>query len=145
MPRRVTDGIAAETLARPLWCLAERSLREAGCLDELAAVLIRHGRQTVLLTADGDEDRAAEAGLPRVGSIAEACARFQLPPASVAMVTAEPDADTREFPSDGARRVVVGGLAGLVRNTISLRSASELDGLFGLRGVYRSNSTYHEV
>ncbi|MFL6130969.1 MAG: hypothetical protein ACJ73E_18135 [Mycobacteriales bacterium] len=137
MPRRVVDGVLAETLRRPLWCVAVDTLAGAEDAARIAAVLHRHGRQVVLISPTGAPPAAA-------GSVREACAAAATSPADAVLVLGRrPGADRVD--GGGARRLTLDPDAVPERGGITLRDAAELDLLFARGTRYRSASTYHEV
>lgn len=142
MPRRALDGIVAESLTRPVWCLVEEPLARAGLLDALIELLSAQGRQVVLLSTR-QEGRAG--GIPRSRSVPEACRRLGVSAADVVLVGTDLDADAAAFPPSGARQLVLGPGARARRGTIALPGLTELRDLFHDRSDYRSGSTYHEA
>jgi hypothetical protein len=137
MPRRVTDGVRAETVGRRLWCLAADSLARAGLLDEVREVLAAHHR-TVALLATGERVRSYDCVLA-------ACAGHGLSPANAVVVYANLAADSVAFPASGARTLCVHPTQRPNRGGLAVASVAELDGL--LRGTlpHVSATTYHEV
>lgn len=137
MPRRVTDGLRAETVARRLWCLAAESLEQAHLLDEVRAVLAAHHR-TVALLATGEWPRSH-------GSVPAVCDHYGLTPAEIVVVYANFATDSVALPAWGARVLCVHPTQRPPRGALAVASVAELDGLLRGSAPHVSASTYHEV
>jgi hypothetical protein len=139
MPQRVIDGVAAETIGRRLWCLAEESLTRAGFGADLVHLLREHGRDAVLLRADH------HVGRPAYARVADACAEHGLTIADAVLVVADPVADVAAFAPDGARVVTLGSDHRPARGELAFPDLEALRDLFNRRARFVSTTTYHEV
>jgi hypothetical protein len=139
MPRRVIDGVAAETAGRRLWCLAEASLTAAGFMGELVTLLRQHGREVAFLGVEDD------VSLPSCTGVADACAQHGAAIADAVLVVGDPIADVATFAPDGARVVALGCDHRPARGELALADVAALRDLFDRRTRFVSTTTYHEV
>jgi hypothetical protein len=129
MPRRVLDGVAAETMRRPYWFLVRPADDPAPWWRELADLLTQRGKVVATVEASSAE---GQGDLDLAGHAAEC------------VVVYGDDRHVDLVPARGARIVVVGEHRPR-RGTLAFASVAHLRDVLDGSTAYQAASTYHEV
>ncbi len=140
-PRRVTDGLIASTLARPVWSLALDRL-DAADVERIVAVAALAGRRCVAVAwPAGSASGVQKLPVNGLGDLPAACG---VAPADVLHIGTDADLDGLAARGSGIRPLLIGTSSGM-RHVLSVRDANELVALVRGDGAIASVSTYHEV